>query len=227
MKTLRTPVVGILSVLLLFCAVQTWADVFLKISGNSSAVIESVGGSRVYGGPVKVNGVEAKIEVYAFKELSETVGRSLLKRFGLDAGRMREGALVKLPPKFGHAWVFILPGMTGDASSAILIEAESALSVESAQWIFPDIPPPPGFTPEFSVSDAKSRMDLCIGVSETQAGVSMQVMAGVLTRAGWTLATPAGKNLSSALFANGNDVATVSVIPRETGCSVLVMKSSK
>ena len=227
MITLRTLGAWILSVLLLFCTVLARADVFLKISGNSGAIVESVGGSQVYAGPVKVNGVEAKIEVYAFKELSETVGRSLLKRFGLDAGQMREGALVKLPPKFGHAWVFILPGMTGDVSSAILIQAESALSAESAPWIFPDLPPPPGFTPEFSVSDGKSRLDLCIGASEMQAGVAMQVMSGVLTRAGWTLATPAGKNLSSALFAHGNDVAAVSVIPRETGCSVLVMKNSK
>lgn len=216
-----------LSALTLAAALTSDARVFMKVSGDPYAVVESAGGSRIYRADVKVNGIDAKLNVYAFKAFSETVGRTLLQRFGLNPGDMREGAIVKLPAAFGHAWLFVLPGMTGDVTSAMLIDGASDLSSGEPRWVFADLAQPPGFTPEFSGEDRESGMAVSIGSSEMQAGVAMRVVSGILNRAGWSAATPAAERTSSVLFARGDDVAVVCALPRDRGSSVLVMKKSK
>lgn len=213
--------------LTLALALTSDARVFMKMSGDPYVVVESAGGTRVYEADIKVNGIDAKLDVYSFKEFSETVGRTLLQRVGLNSKVMREGAIVKLPKEYGHAWLFVLPGMTGDVSSAIVINGASDLSSGEPRWVFADLTQPPGFTPEFSGEDRESGMAVSIGASEMQAGVAMRVVSGILTRAGWAAATPAAERTSSVLFSRGDEVAVVCTLPRDCGSSLLVMKKSK
>ena len=203
------------------------ARVFMKIRGDADVVMSSGGGSKVYESDIEVNGCSATLRVYSFKEGSETVGAHLLRRFGLDASAMLEGARVKLPKRFGASWFFVLPGMTDDVSSAILIESGEGFASGTPQWVFPELPQPPGFSTEFSATDKESRFVMCSGSSGMPAATTLSVMRGILARDGWVTATPAKDKVSSLLFAKGDNVALACAIPQESGSSLLVMKSRR
>ncbi len=204
------------------------ARVFMRIRGNTDVIIGSVGGTKVYDSDITVNGLLAKLRVYGFKEASEAVGSELLKRFGLEASAMREGAMVRLPDRFGVAWLFIIPGMTGDVSSAILIEAEASLDSGTPEWIFPELPSPPGFSAEFSAIDKESRFVLCSGTVGLPFSATISIACGLLERDGWVAVTPAKDKVSSILFAKGNNIALICATPRDSGgSSLLVMKSTR
>lgn len=201
--------------------------VFMKIRGDADVVMSSSGGSTVYESNIEVNGRAATLRVYSFKEGSEAVGAHLLRRFGLDASAMLEGAMVKLPKRYGASWLFLLPGMTDDVSSVILIESAESFASGTPQWAFPELPQPPGFSAEFSAVDKESRFVMCSGSSAMPAPVALSVMRGILERDGWVSATPAKDKVSSLLFAKGDDVALACTIPQESGSSLLVMKSRR
>ncbi len=203
------------------------ARVFMKIRGDADVVMSSGGGSKVYESDIEVNGRSATLRVYGFKEGSEMVGATLLRRFDLDASAMLEGAMVKLPKQFGAAWLFVLPGMTGDVSSAILIESREGFASGTPQWVFPELPQPPGFSAEFSAVDKESRFVMCSGSFGMPASAALSVMRGIFERDGWVTATPAKDKVSSLLFAKGDNVALACTIPQESGSSLLVMKSRR
>lgn len=201
--------------------------VFMKIRGDADVVMSSGGGLKIYDSDIEVNGHSATLRVYGFKEGSETVGAHLLRRFGLEASAMREGAMVKLPKRFGASWLFVLPGMTGDVSSAILIESREGFASGTPQWVFPELPQPPAFSAEFSAVDKEARFAMCSGISGMPASAALSVMRGILERDGWVTVTPAKDKVSSLLFAKGDNVALVCTIPQESGSSLLIMKSRR
>ncbi len=217
--------VYILWVAVVLQALPVEGRVFMKIRGDADIVMSSGGGSRIYESNIEVNGRSATLRVYGFKDGSETVGTHLLKRFGLDASAMLEGAMIKLPERFGASWLFVLPGMTGDVSSAILIESREEFASGTPQWVFPELPQPPGFSAEFSAVDKESRFVMCTGSSGMPASAALSVMQGILERDGWMTVTPAKNKVSSLLFAKGDNVALACTTPRESGSSLLVMKS--
>lgn len=204
------------------------ARVFMKIRGDADVIVGSVGGTRVYESDIEVNGLSAKLRAYGFKDASETVGAELLKRFGLDASAMREGAMVRLPERFGTSWLFVIPGMTGDVSSAILIEAGDSFESGTPQWIFPELPLPPGFSAEFSAVDKESRFVMSCGSVGLPSSAAISMVCGIFERDGWIAATPAKDKVSSILFAKGDNIALVCATPRDGGgSSLLVMKSKR
>ncbi len=201
--------------------------VFMKIRGDSDVVMNSGGGAKIYESDIEVNGRLATLRVYGFKEGSETVGTHLLKGFGLDAAAMLEGAMIKLPKRFGASWLFVLPGMTGDVSSAILIESSEGFASGAPEWVFPELPQPPGFIAELTAVDKESRFVMCCGHSGMPASAALSGMRGILERDGWVTVTPAKDKVSSLLFEKGDHVALACAIPQESGSSLLVMKSRR
>lgn len=227
MRGLSRSSVFLLSISVALLTTPVAARVFMKIRGDADVVMSSAGGSTVYESSIEVNGRAATLRTYAFKEGSEAVGPHLLQRFGLDASAMLEGAMVKLPKQYGASWLFVLPGMTDDVSSAILIESKEGFAAGTPQWAFPELPQPPGFTAEFSALDKESRFVMCSGSSAMPESVALSVMRGILERDGWMTVTPAKDKVSSLLFAKGDNVALACAIPQESGSSLLVMKSRR
>lgn len=213
-------------VFLVLSATITNGRVSMRIWGNANAILASAGGKQVHAADIEVNGESATLRVFGFEEGSETVGATLMTRFGLDASTLREGAMFKLPARYGAAWLFVLPGMTGDVASAIFIEAQGALA-GTPQWLFPQLGQPAGFTLTFSARDKESNMILCSGRSTMPAMVAMSVLRGVLTRDGWTPATPASDRVSSVFFVKGENIVLVSASPQETGSGLLLMASQR
>ena len=203
------------------------ARVSLRIGGNAPVVLEAAGGAVVHAGDYRVNGIEARVEVFAFKDAQPGLAASLLRRFGLEPGVAADAAMVRLPAKYGRAWLLTLPGMTADVASAMLVQAEGDLAAGAPQWPFPDIALTPGLALDFSGTSRASGLSVCTGRHELQAGAAMQVVAGQFSRAGWTAATPAADKVSAVLFTRGDDVALVCAVPRESGSALLIMKRDR
>lgn len=213
-------------VFLVLCATIAIGRVSMRIRGDANANLASAGGKQVHAADIEVNGQAASLRVFGFEEGSETVGVTLMTRFGLDASTLREGAMFKLPARYGSAWLFLLPGMTGDVASAIFIEAQGTLA-GTPQWLFPSLPQPAGLTLTFSARDKESGMVLCSGHSAQPATVAMSVLRGVLARDGWTPATPASDRVSAVFFVKGANIALISASPQETGSGLLLMASQR
>lgn len=203
------------------------ARVSMRIGGNAPAVLETAGGAVVYAGDYRVNGIEARVEVFAFKEAQPDLASSLLRRFGLESGAAAEAAMARLPAQYGRTWLFVLPGMTADVVSAVLVQAERDLATGTPTWPFADIAQTPGLTLEFSGVSRASGLSVCTGHHNLQAGAAMQVVTRQFRSAGWAAATPAADNVSAVLFARGDDVALVCAVPRETGSALLIMKRGR
>ena len=214
-------------VLALLALAPAEARVSLRVGGNAPAALEAAGGAVVHAGDYRVNGIEARVEVFSFKDASPDLAASLLRRLGLEPAAAADAAMMRLPPKYGRAWLFVLPGMTADVASAVLVQAEGDLAAGVPEWPFPDIAQTPGFTLEFSGTSRASGLSVCAGVHNLQAGAAMQVVTGQFRRAGWTTATPAADKVSAVLFARGDDVALVCTVPRESGSALLIMKRSR
>lgn len=202
------------------------ARVSMRIRGDANMILASAGGTQVHAADVEVNGQPATLRVFGFEEGSEAVGSTLMTRFGLDAAAMREGAMLKLPARYGAAWLFVLPGMTGDVASAIFIEARGAVTA-SPPWLFPQLPKPAGFTLTFSALDKETGVALCSGRSSMPVEASMAMLRRMLVADGWVAATPASERVTAVFFVKGEDVALVSASPLETGSGLLLMASRR
>ena len=99
--------------LVMLALAQAEARVSLRIGGNAPVVLEAAGGAVVHAGDYRVNGIEARVEVLAFKDAQPGLAASLLRRFGLEPGAAADAAMVRLPAKYGRAWLLTLPGQTG------------------------------------------------------------------------------------------------------------------
>ncbi|MGI5870339.1 MAG: hypothetical protein ACOX9C_12975 [Kiritimatiellia bacterium] len=206
--------------------VLTEARVSLRMGARAPVVLEAAGGAVAHAGDYRVNGVEARVEVFAFKEAQPDLAPSLLRRFGLEPETVADKALVRLPAQYGQVWLLMLPGMTADVALAVLVKAEGDLASGSPHWPFSDIAQTPGLALDFSATSRATGLSICTGRHELQAGAAMQVAAGQLRRAGWAPATPAADKVSAALFARGDEVALVCAVPRDSGSSLLIMKRS-
>jgi hypothetical protein len=222
---MKLPFIVLAIVLLALAPVE--ARVSLRIGGNAPVVLEAAGGAVVHAADYRVNGIEARVEVFAFKDAQPDLAASLLRRLGLEPDAAAGAAMVRLPAKYGRAWLLVLPGMTADVASAVLVQAEGDLAAGAPEWPFPDIAQTPGFTLEFSGTSRASGLSVCTGLHNLQAGAAMQVVADQFRRAGWTAATPAADKVSAVLFTRGDDVALVCTVPRETGSALLIMKRSQ
>lgn len=76
------------------------ARVSLRIGGNAPVVLEAAGGAVVHAGDYRVNGIEARVEVFAFKDAQPGLAASLLRRFGLEPGAALSA---KIPAKAAKA----------------------------------------------------------------------------------------------------------------------------
>ena len=114
--------------LVMLALAQAEARVSLRVGGNAPVVLEAAGGAVVHAGDYRVNGIEARVEVFAFKDAQPGLAASLLRRFGLEPGAAADAAMVRLPAKYGRAWLLTLPGMTADVASAMLVQAEGDLA---------------------------------------------------------------------------------------------------
>ena len=213
-------------VLFLLSTTAVVARVSMRIRGDATMILTSAGGTQVHAADIEVNGQPAALRVFGFEDGSETVGATLMTRFGLDASVRREGAMFKLPARYGSAWLFVLPGMTGDVASAIFIEARGAVTVPPP-WLFPQLPQPSGFTLSFSALDKETGVALCSGHSPMPVAASMAMLRQLLVGDGWTAVTPASERVSAVFFVKGEDVALVSASPIETGCGLLLMASRR
>ncbi len=218
---------GLAAVLLLILLPFAQARVSMRIAGSAPVILEAAGGSSVHAADYSVNGIDAHVAVFAFKDASSDLAASLLRRLGVETNVAASAPMARLPARYGRAWIAVLPGMGGGAASAVLVEAAGDLAQGRPQWAFGDIPQPPGFSLEFSATSRATDLSVCVGRHDLQAGAAVQVAADLLARSGWAAATPAAGKVSAALFARGDDVALVCAIPRERGSALLIMKRSR
>jgi len=193
------------------------ARVSLRLPGDVRMILAAAGGTQVYAADVAFNGRPATLRAFVFDADIERVGAEVLTRLGLDAGGRRAGAMLKVPGSFGAGWLFLLPGMTGDVASGILIEPRGPDRGMHPEWLFTGLQQPSGLTLGFSAWDQESRFALGAGVTHLPPAAALAVLRGSLERAGWTAATPASESVSAVFFAKGDEVALASSSPREAG----------
>jgi hypothetical protein len=207
-------------------SVSASARVFMKVPSEPRLLMDAAGGRRVYDSAFKINGTDSRVSAYVFEESSDAVGAQLLPKIGVEGRREAENTVIRLPKNYGHSTVVLLDGEKEDASTALLVESNSDPSASEPDWGFRDISMPQGFTPSFSAVDSEAATRVCIGKSVFQDGIAMQIILEQMIKEGWTCATPGAERISSAFFTRGGAIAVVSVLPRDTGSGMLIMRKA-
>lgn len=215
---------GIASWMLLMGSVSTTeARVSLRLSGDASAVINASGGHCVYTDAVRVNGQDARVEVYVFETTEPDWSIQLLRRMG--AKQVDTRGFAEVSQTDGKAWFFGIPGLLSQRATGILITAPTDWRAHTeAPWPFPGLVMLPQFQPTLTMQSTRGTMQLCIG--RIASGHAMEQLAQARQtweRAGWVTQTPAAAHVSSNFLTRGNQIALLSVCAHPTDESTLLL----
>ena len=169
------------------------AEIFMRISRNSKAILKSLGGSEVYHSSVQINGCKGELNLFVFNERSDVTASRLAKKLKLPRPKAASAIMLDVSGKTLTRYFVIPAPNLQNVSLVTALEQKSSAFSRTAKGA----PPWPTNIPvlnasvQFTARCSKTRTTFLSAVSQSSTPEQAVTEASaILAGEGWTEMRP-------------------------------------